>query len=143
MPFKPATWCKRLVLASVLAGSGAIAGAHDLTLDECLEGSEFIQHAAMSRDNGITREAFLQRMESDLRAILAYPPHLRWFVQDTDDEVLLTTAAQGVFDVPREPSIHQSEFLERCVERIGASADAAPANAALDADQNTETYRGN
>jgi hypothetical protein len=37
----------------------ARAGGHERTLQECLEGSDFIANAAFSRDNGVTREASL------------------------------------------------------------------------------------
>jgi hypothetical protein len=107
------------MLAAVLGGPACGAAAHDLTLGECLEGGAFIKNAAMSRDNGITREVFLERMEGDLLAIRQYPAHLRWFVQDQDDEALLVQAARTVFDSPRDPPTHQSEFLARCVERVG------------------------
>ena len=123
---KLTTLAKQLTLAAVLSGLTGAAAAHDLTLDECLEGSDFIMHAAMSRDYGITREAFLDRMQSDFQMILQFPPHMRWFVQDKDDEALLTQAAQMVFDSPRKPESHQSEFLAVCVERVGRSAAADP-----------------
>ena len=115
---------KQLTLAAVLCGLPYVAPAHDLTLDECLEGSDFIMHAAMSRENGMTREAFLDRMESDIHLIQAFPPELRWFVQDQDDADLLTSAARLVFDSPREPQSHQSEFLAACTARVGSSTDA-------------------
>jgi hypothetical protein len=115
---------KRLVPAVILGGSIWTAAAHDLTLDECIEGSDFIMHAAMSRDYGVTREVFLERMRTDLQAIQQFPPQLRWFVQDNDDEQLLVQAAETVFDTPREPATHQSEFLTTCAERIGRGADA-------------------
>ncbi len=124
MTAKLTTLAKQLTLAAVFGGLPYAATAHDLTLDECLEGSDFIMHAAMSRENGMTREAFLGRMESDIHAIQAFPPQLRWFVQDQDDEELLTSAARLVFDSPREPQSHQSEFLAACAARVGSSADA-------------------
>ena len=127
MQAKPKTLAQQIVLAAVVGGLTCAAAAHDLTLNECLEGSDFIKHAAMSRDYGMTREAFLGRMESDIRAIQSFPPHLRWFIQDADDEALLTQAAQLVFDTPREPESHQSEFLVGCVERVGTGADAVDA----------------
>ena len=123
MTAKLITLAKQLTLAAVFGGLPYVAAAHDLTLDECLEGSEFIMHAAMSRENGMTREAFLDRMESDIHMIQAFPPELRWFVQDEDDAELLTSAARLVFDAPREPQSHQSEFLAACTERVGNSAD--------------------
>jgi hypothetical protein len=112
---------KQLTLAAVLGGLACAAAAHELTFNECLEGSDFIMHAAMSRDNGISREVFIERMQSDFGAIRAFPPDLRWFAQDADDEALLMEAAQLVFDSPHEPESHQSEFLQFCMERVGAS----------------------
>jgi hypothetical protein len=121
MTAKLATLAKRLTLAALFCWLPDVAPAHDLTLDECLEGSDFILHAAMSRENGITREAFLERMESDIHAIQAFPPELRWFVQDQEDEDLLTAAARVVFDSPREAQRHRSEFLAACTARVGSS----------------------
>ena len=110
-----------LALAVVLCALPSAVPAHDLTLAECIEGGDFIKNAAMSRENGMTREAFLGRMESDLRVIQQFPPQLRWFVQDRDDEELLTWAARLVFDAPREPESHQSEFLAACTARVGGT----------------------
>ena len=103
-----------------------------MTFRECVEGGEFIMHAAMARDNGITRDSFLERMESDLLLIRQYPSHLRWFVQDQDDEDLLVEAARRVFDSPRDPPTHQSEFMAKCMERVvsapGADAGSKDVN---------------
>lgn len=122
MQAKRTTLANQLTFAAVLGGLACAAAAHDLTLDECLEGSDFIKHAAMSRDYGLTRQAFLDRMEGDLLVIQQFPPPMRWFVQDQEDETLLTQAAKTVFDSPREPESHQSDFLTVCVERVGRSA---------------------
>ena len=124
---------KRLALAVILGGCTWTAAAHDLTLNECIEGSDFIMHAAMSRDYGVTRETFLTHMQTDLQAIQQFPPQLRWFVQDNDDEQLLVQAAQTVFDDPHEPTSHQSDFLTTCVERVGRAPDADSGQAALSA----------
>ncbi len=99
---------KLWVLAAIMGGLALPAQAHELTMSECLEGSDFIKNAALSRDYGMSREDFLGRMQSDLVAIQAFPPELRWFVQDEDDETLLVGFAQRVFDSPQgsgEPSI--------------------------------------
>ena len=40
-------------------GVGTSAGAHVLSLQECLEGGDFIAHAAQARDNGMMKEEFL------------------------------------------------------------------------------------
>src|SRR5215467_10407943 len=133
MTAKLTTLAKQLVLAAAIGGLSCAAVAHELTLAECAEGSDFIMHAAMSRENGMTREAFLERMESDIRLIQAFPPHLRWFVQDEDDEELLTSAARLVFDSPREPESHQSEFLAVCAARVSSTTDAHATSAEADA----------
>jgi len=133
MTAKLTTLAKQLALAAAIGGLSCAASAHDLTLAECAEGGDFIMHAAMSRENGMTREAFLERMESDIRLIQAFPPQLRWFVQDEDDEELLTSAARLVFDSPREPESHQSEFLAACAARVSASTDTHAASAEADA----------
>jgi hypothetical protein len=74
----------------------------------------------------LSRDDFLRRMQEDLQTILAFPPALRWFVQDAWDEELLVSAAQRVFDVPRAPEDHRSEFVQACFERsaAGPSTDA-------------------
>jgi hypothetical protein len=59
-------------------------------------------------------------MQEDLQAIQAFPPALRWFVQDAADEELLVSAAVRVFDVPRTPEDHRSDFVQACAERIVA-----------------------
>lgn len=115
------TLAKQMTLAALFVGVPCVCASHELTLEECLEGSDFIMHAAMSRENGMTREAFLERMENDIHAIQAFPAELRWFVQDDDDAELLTSAARLVFDAPRDPQRHQSEFLATCASRMGAA----------------------
>ncbi len=116
---------KLWTLIAMMAGYAYTASAHDLTMQECLEGSDFIRNAALSRDYGIPREDFLGRMESDLLAIQAFPPALRWFVQDEGDETLLVGFARRVFDDPQVPDTHQAEFLQACVARIVDAADHA------------------
>jgi len=116
---------KLWVLAAIMGGLALPAGAHELTMSECLEGSDFIKNAALSRDYGISRDDFLGRMQSDLEAIQAFPPELRWFVQDQDDETLLVGFAQRVFDAPQAPESHQSDFLAACVQRRAMQSGGA------------------
>ena len=116
-------WVSVLGLACITS-----AAAHDLTAQECSEGADFIEHAAMSRENGLSRDDFLRRMQEDLQAIQAFPPALRWFVQDAADEELLVNAAVRVFDAPRTPEDHRSDFVQACAERIVA----ADSNATLE-----------
>ena len=111
------------ILAAALLGTALPAWSHDYTLNECFEGADFIKHAAMSRDYGLSREEFLRRLRGDIQAIQAFPPQLRWFVQDTEDEALLTRHAAAVFDAPRAPEVHHAEFLHGCVEHLSARLD--------------------
>jgi hypothetical protein len=101
-----------------LMTTGALASASIPTLTDCLEGSDFIANAARSRDNGMTRAAFLERLSEDFVAIRAFPAELRWFVKDDDDERFLESAAETVFDTPLEPAVHRTAFLRACLDRL-------------------------
>jgi hypothetical protein len=96
-------------------GNMCQAVAHPLSLTECSEGGEFIRNAALARDNGVTREFFLAKLVEDLTLIQSFPPHLRWFVQDSGDEKLLTEAVLNVFDVPLKAEQHEVSFIGACI----------------------------
>ncbi len=83
--------------------------------DECREGSEFIQNAAHSRNNGITKFHLLEQFDADIITIQSFPPEYRWFVQDKEDEVFLRSALLGVFDDPKTPEKHATDFLSDCM----------------------------
>ncbi len=106
------------VAAAALTGS--LAAASPLTVGECFEGGDFIANAARARDNGVPREAFLARLEEDLVLIQAYPPALRWFAKDAEDEEFLSQAAREVFDAPAGPEAHRARFLAACFARASA-----------------------
>ncbi len=91
------------------------ASGHEVSRAECTEGSEFIRNAARARDNGLSREAYLAQLRGDLISIRAFPPELRWFAQDEQDEALLYSAASNVFDDPQPPEQHRQAFMERCL----------------------------
>jgi hypothetical protein len=116
MRFQPAILAGGLILAALPAWS------HDTSLNECLEGSDFIRNAALSRDNGMARGEFIDRMHADIQLIQAFPKELRWFVQDDSDAELLVGHAQKVFDDPGTPESHQAEFLQACVGRPESTA---------------------
>jgi hypothetical protein len=94
--------------------------AHKLSFSECKEGSDFIKNAALSRENGMSRRQFIDRLLQDTEAIRAFPPSLRWFMQDEDDEHFLLHAADEVFDNPRPPEAHRREFFAVCLARSDA-----------------------
>jgi hypothetical protein len=84
---------------------------------ECREGGDFIRNAALSRDNGMSREAFLGRLEEDLAAIRSYPAALRWFVHNDADEAFLLAEVRSVYDAPQNPEEHRPGFIGRCLAR--------------------------
>ena len=88
------------------------------TMEECLEGSDFIRNAALSRDAGVAADTFLDRMSEDFLVIRAYPAELRWFVHDAGDEVFLAKEARLVFEQPSGPDDHGAHFLRDCVDRM-------------------------
>lgn len=108
---------RRAAVAAMFLTS-AVAWSHELSVEECLEGGDFIMHAAMSRDYGTPRDQFISKVQGDLLLIQSFPPELRWFVQDTDDEVLLVSAAERVFDQPVDPEVHRDAFLQSCFGRV-------------------------
>ena len=93
----------------------AQATAHPLTLAECAEGGEFIRNAALARDAGASREFFVSKLEEDLLLIQAFPPRLRWFVQDAVDEEFLSRRVERVFDKPIKPEQHEAAFISDCI----------------------------
>ncbi len=94
--------------------------AHSLTLAECTEGGEFIRNAALARDNGVTREFFVNKLVEELAMIQSFPPQLRWFVQDSSDETLLSEAVFKVFDEPMKAEQHESSFISACIQTAGS-----------------------
>ena len=104
-------------LAAIMAAVSLSAGASALSVADCFEGSDFIANAALSRENGMSRDAFLDRLEEDLQLIQAFPPALRWFAKDADDEHFLSRYAREVFDAPDTPEGHRARFLAACFAR--------------------------
>ena len=94
----------------------AQATAHPLTLAECAEGGEFVRNAALARDAGASREFFVSKLEEDLSLIQAFPPQLRWFVQDAVDEEFLSRRVERVFDKPMKPEQHEAAFISDCIQ---------------------------
>ena len=112
-----------LIFALALFLSTGAAAQH--SLGECREGGDFIRNAALSRDSGTTRASFVGRLEDDLQTIRAFPPALRWFVHNPEDEQFLRAEVEAVFDSPLSSELHRAGFLERCARRAGHQA--APA----------------
>lgn len=113
-------WARFLVAlaATVLAVGAEAAGASTVSSSECAEGAEFVGNAAHARENGMSRDAFLERMQADFEAIRAFPNELRWFVHDEADEAFLLGAARDVFDRPEPPANHRMAFFRACLGRL-------------------------
>ncbi|MDQ6916728.1 MAG: hypothetical protein M3023_02800 [Pseudomonadota bacterium] len=113
---------RRAVWVALVFGSlhAMPSGAGRPTMEECLEGSDFIRNAALSRDAGVAADAFIERMKDDFFAIRAFPSELRWFVHDEGDESFLAEQARLVFEQPFAPEEHRAHFLLACVVRIAA-----------------------
>jgi hypothetical protein len=107
-----------LVLGTILAMHAPPGLAGRPTMQECLEGSDFIRNAALSRDAGIAGDAFIDRMKGDFSAIRAFPAELRWFVHDEADEEFLADQARLVFERPSDPDDHRFRFLRVCIDRM-------------------------
>ncbi len=108
---------KALPVWVTLSAAAGGAFAHELTARECMEGSDYIRNAALSRDSGVTEAAFMDVFERDMQMIARVPPSLRWFVQDKDDEALLRAALDEVFSRPQSPQQHAQDFARACVPR--------------------------
>jgi hypothetical protein len=63
-----------------------------------------------------TREFFIGKLEEDLILIQAFPPQLRWFVQDAVDEEFLSRRVERVFDKPVKPEQHEAAFISDCIQ---------------------------
>jgi len=117
-PFRRAS--ARCIALAMLAAFASAAHAGAASLGACFEAADFIGNAARSRDNGMSREAFIGRLEDDLVVIRAFPPAMRWFAKDAADERFLLQAAARVYDHPLPPAQHSADFLAACLERTAA-----------------------
>jgi hypothetical protein len=104
-------------LVAIAAVMSLPASASTLSVADCFEGSDFIFNAAVARENGMSGDAFLGRMEEDFQLIHAFPPALRWFAHDEEDERFLFQSAREVFDAPDAPEGHRAHFLAACFAR--------------------------
>lgn len=106
----------------LLAFLAATSTAGVPSANECVEAGDFIGNAALARDGGITEEQFLARIHEDLEVIKAFPPQLRWFVQDDDDARFLVEAASAVFREPKAAAEHRADMIRACMARSRAQS---------------------
>ncbi len=107
-----------LVVAALFGAAGAFAGDAAATEPrECIQAAQFIGNAARARDLGMSREEFLAHMQADFEVIRAFPPEMRWFAENEQDEQFLMNAARDVFDHPAAPEAHARRFARACLTR--------------------------
>jgi hypothetical protein len=96
-----------------LAAVFAVRAQH-LSDQDCREGSDFIRNAALSRDNGVVRSEFTDRLDGDIATVMQMPVHSRWFVYGDAEATLLRSAVAVVFNDPRPADTHHSRFMLAC-----------------------------
>lgn len=111
---------RRLILLVICAGIPYAASARDFfpTAKECHEASEFIEHAAMSRDNGYSKEKLVGRFDEDIMILSGMDPQKRWFVRSPGAIQFLRRALVDVFSAKRKPLDHGSTFLRSCMMHV-------------------------
>ncbi|MEP7207813.1 MAG: hypothetical protein ABI920_12810 [Casimicrobiaceae bacterium] len=114
---RPRPWWVPLSLALLCGASAYAARAAATEPDECAQAAQFIGNAAKARDLGMSREEFIAHMEADFQVIRAFPPQLRWFAENEQDEEFLLNAARDVFDHPAAPESHARRFVRACLTR--------------------------
>jgi len=110
----------RLAALLALVLVPALTAARVPDAKECVEAGDFIKNAALARDNGMAEADFLSRVRDDIEIIQAFPPHMRWFVQDEEDAEFLLAAAADVFRKPRRAAEHQRDFVRACLVKAGS-----------------------
>lgn len=102
------------------AGLPCIASANDFlpTAKECQEASDFIEHAATSRDNGYSKEKLVERFDDDIVILSGMSPEKRWFVRSPGAIQFLRQALVDIFSVNRKPRTQASVFLQSCMTHV-------------------------
>ncbi len=111
----------RMFVILALCGSlSCVASASDFlpTERECHEASDFIEHAAMSRDNGYSKEKLVGRFDDDIMVLSGMDPQKRWFVRSPGATRFLREALVEVFAVKRKPGDQASIFRGSCMAHV-------------------------
>ncbi len=111
---------QKFVLLALCAGLPYAASARNFlpTAKECHEASEFIEHAAMSRDNGYSKEKLVGQFDEDIMVLSGMDPEKRWFVRSPGATQFLRQALTDVFSIKRKPKDHGSTFLRSCMMHV-------------------------
>lgn len=112
-------WSNLCLLAAATLALANHANASSHSAAECREGADFIRNAALSRNSGQPKAAFVERLAGDLAMIRGLPLAVRWFARDRADELLLIRHVERVYDEPATPESHEAAFLGDCSKNIG------------------------
>jgi hypothetical protein len=116
---------RSFLLGVCLTCAAHAAQAIEVDASECREGAQFIGNAAQSRKNGATKEMFVGKFDEDLFVLENIPPELRWFAHSEEEATFLREAVIDVFEFPREPAQHASDFLASCLRSAGLENNLA------------------
>jgi galactokinase len=88
------------------------------TRQECHEASDFIEHAAMSRDNGYSKAVLVRRFDDDITVLSGMDPQKRWFVRSPGATRFLRDALVEVFTLRRKPKEQAMVFFRSCMAHV-------------------------
>ncbi len=113
----------RMVMLVLCGGFSLVSFASDFlpTGQECHEASDFIEHAAMSRDNGYSKSVLVQRFDDDITVLSGMHPEKRWFVRSPGATRFLREALVEVFSLRRKPKEQATVFLRSCMAHVLAA----------------------
>lgn len=110
----------RMMALVLWGGYSSVVSASDFlpTERECHEASDLIEHAAMSRDNGYSKEFLVKRFDDDILILSGMDPQKRWFVRSKGATQFLRQALVDVFSVKRKPGDQASIFRQSCMAHV-------------------------
>lgn len=82
---------------------------------ECKQAAKLMYDTAVYRDKGGYPATVFERFMHDLELAKQYPPKSRWFVEETQDAVLLYTWLQRIFADGESPDTVRFKFMIDCM----------------------------
>lgn len=82
---------------------------------ECKQAAKMMYDTAAYRDKGGYPATVFERFMHDLELAKQYPPKARWFVEETQDAVLLYSWLQRIFADGETPDTVRFKFLIDCM----------------------------
>lgn len=116
---------KTLAMMAFWSWCSIAVAANDFlpTEQECREASDFIKHAAMSRDNGYSQKKLVQRFDDDVLILSGMDPQKRWFIRSPGATRFLRAALVEAFEAPRQPKDQAARFFKSCMDHVLSADD--------------------